>query len=187
MKITTHGLLSAAGLRVYGTLACLVALSAPLAMAELRLGESPSVITLTDKEGGRVDGKPWSSTELQGKIHLLFYVDPDHKGDNEALETALNNEKFPEESFQSTAVINMDATWLPNAAIASSLKKKQEQYPRTVYVKDLKKKLVREWKIADNAYVVLMFDKAGKPLFQKAGTLSDADIKQLIGLIKSNL
>ena len=37
------------------------------------------MVELREKLGGRLDGKPWSSEELQGKVHVLFYVDPDER------------------------------------------------------------------------------------------------------------
>ncbi len=43
----------------------------------VELGEIPPKVELKDKLGGRLDGTPWSSEELRGKVHVLFYVDPD--------------------------------------------------------------------------------------------------------------
>jgi YtfJ family uncharacterized protein len=168
-------------------IACLFVFFAQSALSQVKLGQPLPEMSLSGDSGGRVNGQPWTSSELKGKVNLLFYVDPDHKGDNPALEKALEAEKFPEDRFQSTAVINMAATWLPNAAIASSLKSKQKDYPRTVYVKDLQKSLVKNWGLDDNSYVVLMLDKSGMPAFYKAGPLSQSDIDQLITLIKQNL
>ena len=152
-----------------------------------KTGEKPEVVGLEKEEGGRVDGSSWSSSELTGKIHLMFYVDPDEKKKNEALEAALKKEEFSADKFQSTAVINMAATWLPNVAIASSLSAKQKEYPRTVYVKDLKKKLVAAWGLADDAYNVLLFNQQGQLLFSKSSSLTEEEIKSLIAMIKANL
>ena len=38
----------------------------------IEIGEIPPKIELREKLGGRLDGKPWSSEELQGKVHVLF-------------------------------------------------------------------------------------------------------------------
>jgi len=48
----------------------------------IEIGEVPPKVELKEKLGGRLDGKPWSSEELQGKVHVLFYVDPDEKDTN---------------------------------------------------------------------------------------------------------
>ena len=81
----------------------------------------------------------------------------------------------------------MAATFMPNFLISSSLKEKQEKYPRTLYVRDYKKALVNEWKLADDSSNVLAFDKQGKMIFRKDGKLNQEEIERLIKVIKENL
>ncbi len=158
----------------------------PVAQA-IEIGEIPPKVELKEKLGGRLDEKPWSSEELKGKIHVLFYVDPDEKDTNNEASEALHKENFPGDQFQSVAVINMAASWLPNFAIASSLKEKQKRYPRTLYVRDNKKVLVTAWKIADDSSNVYAFDKQGKLIFKKEGKLTAEEIQTLIKAIRDHL
>jgi len=151
------------------------------------IGEIPPRIELKEKLGGRLDGTPWSSDELQGKVHVLFYVDPDEKDTNNDASEALDKEKFPTDKFQSVGIINMAATWLPNFAISSALKDKQKRYPRTIYVRDYKKVLVNLWKIADDSSDVLAFDKKGRLIFRKDGKLTAEEIQSLIKVIRDHL
>ena len=153
----------------------------------IEFGEIPPKVELKEKLGGRLDGKPWSSEELQGKVHVLFYVDPDEKDTNNDASEALDREKFSSDKFQSVGIINMAATWLPNFAISSSLKDKQNRYPRTLYVRDYKKALVNAWKIADDSSNVLAFDKKGKLIFRKDGKLTAEEIQMLIKVIRDHL
>jgi YtfJ family uncharacterized protein len=153
----------------------------------VELGEIPPRVELKEKLGGRLDGKPWSSEELQGKVHVLFYVDPDEKDTNNDASEALDKEKFSSEKFQSFGIINMAATWLPNFAISSALKDKQKRYPKTIYVRDYKKVLVSAWKIADDSSNVLAFDKRGKLIFRKDGKLTAEEIQTLIKIIRDHL
>jgi len=157
------------------------------AHAEVKLGQVPPVIELKDELGGRIDGSPWSSSEMKGKVFVLFYVDPDVKDLNNEASEALAKEEFPRERFQSFAVINMGATWLPNFMISSSLKDKQKQYPKTIYVRDYKKVMVKKWNISDDNSDVLVFDKEGRLIFKKDGKLGADDIKKMLQLIKENL
>jgi len=157
------------------------------AWAGAEVGRVPPNLELKDKLGGRLDGAPWSSEELKGKVHVLFYVDPDEKDTNNETSEALDREKFPSENFQSVAVINMAATFMPNFLISSSLKEKQEKYPRTLYVRDYKKALVHEWKLADDSSDVLAFDKDGKVIFRKDGKLTQEEIQELLKVVKENL
>jgi len=150
-------------------------------------GQIPQPVELKEKAGGRLDGTPWSSEELKGRVHVLFYVDPDEKDTNNEASDALDREKFSSEKFQSVAIINMAATWLPNFAISSSLEEKQKRYPRTIYVRDYKRVLVDAWKIADDSSNVLAFDKSGRLIFRKDGQLTPEDIQKLIKAIRDNL
>ena len=164
-----------------------LSLAAVVAWAGAELGQVPPKVELKDKLGGRLDGTPWSSEELKGKVHVLFYVDPDEKDTNNDTSEALDKEKFPKEKFQSVAVINMAATFMPNFLISSSLKEKQEKYPRTIYVRDYKKALVKEWGLSDDSSDILAFDKQGKVIFRKDGKLTPEEIQKLLKVIKENL
>jgi len=159
----------------------------PHAAQAIEMGEIPPKVELKEKLGGRLDGKPWSSEELRGKVHVLFYVDPDEKDTNNDASEALDKEKLPGDKFQSVGIINMSASWLPNFAISSSLKDKQKRYPRTIYVRDYKKTLVNDWKIADDSSNVLAFDRQGKLMFRKDGKLTTEEIQTLIKVIRDHL
>jgi len=164
-----------------------VGVMASSAWAGLEMGQIPKEVELKGDLGGRLDGSPWSSKELAGKVHVVFYVDPDEKDLNNDTSEALRLENFPRDQYQSYAIINMDATWLPNFAISSALEEKQKKYPTAIYVKDYDKVLVKEWNLADDNSDVLAFDKSGKLIFMKAGKLTPEDIQKLIALIHENM
>jgi hypothetical protein len=174
-------------LRVVLAVVFVLSLFPAVAGAGAEVGQVPSKVELKDNLGGRLDGKPWSSDELKGKVHVLFYVDPDEKDTNNDASEAIDKEKFPAEKFQSVAIINMAATFMPNFLISSSVKEKQEKYPRTLYLRDYKKVLVQEWKLADDSSDIVAFDKSGKVIFRKDGKLSPEEIQKLIKAIKDNL
>ncbi|MCJ7663759.1 MAG: YtfJ family protein [Desulfobacterales bacterium] len=153
----------------------------------VEMGAIPPKAELKEKMGCRLDGTPWSSAELQGKVSVLFYVDPDEKDTNNEASEALNKEKFADDKYQSFGIINMAATWLPNFAISSALKDKQKRYPKTIYVRDYKRVLVHAWQIADDSSDVLAFDKKGELIFRKDGKLTAAEIQTLIKVIRDHL
>ena len=165
----------------------LVCLLSQNAWAGLEIGQVPKTVELKDEFGGHLDGTPWSSNELKGKVHVLFYVDPDEKNLNNEASEALKKEKFPRENYQSYAIINMAATWLPNFAISSSLEEKQKLYPDTIYLRDYKKVIVKEWEVSDNNSNVIAFDKQGKLIFRKDGKLDSESIIKLITAIQNCL
>jgi predicted transcriptional regulator len=160
-------------------------LAAALSAAALLPGQKPKTVVLKGEDGGLVDGTPWTSDLIKDKVWAVFYVDPDEKDANEALEAALKAENFPKDKYASMAIINMEATWLPNAAIASSLKSKQADFPDTMYVKDMKKALVHAWGLKDDAYDALVFDRTGRLVFAKDGAFTKPDTAAMIAAIRA--
>lgn len=153
----------------------------------LNLGEIPKEVTLSGEDGGRVDGTAWHSKMLKDKVYVLFYVDPDKKGDNEAFIDALHKKNYDKEKYGSVAIINLKATWLPNFAIEKKLKAKQKEFPNTIYAKDKTKYLVKEWNLADDASNILIFDKEGKLIYQHEGVVTDKEMQKAFMLIEENL
>ena len=153
----------------------------------VELGKTPSSIVLDGDNGGKTDGSAWNSNMLKGKVHILFYVDPDERKLNEPLIQALKKRHFDRKKYASVAMINLAATWLPNAVLESKLEAKQKELPDTIYVKDKKKVLVNKWNLADDNSDILVFDKRGKLIYKKFGKLSTKEITDVIKLIEKNL
>jgi len=145
------------------------------------------LVTLEGQTGGRLDGTSWNSNEIKDKITVLFYVDPDEKDLNEPTAELLKIEKFPLEKYASIGVINMAATWLPNFAIENSLKQKLKKFSDTLYLRDLKKVLVKEWGLKDDSSNILLFDKSGKLVYKIMGKAKPEESQKLITLIKDML
>ena len=147
-------------------------------LSGVELGKSPKVVEL----------QKWSSNSLDdGKIDVVFYVDPDEKGMNEAFSTKLEEENFSNDDVQRIAIINLASTWKPDFIIESFLSVKQEKFPQNIYLKDKNSLLVKKWKIADNSSDILIFSKRGKLLFYKAGKLSTKEIEQIVQMIKEKV
>lgn len=161
-----------------------LALACPsLAYAALPVGKSPSKVVLKGDLGGKVSGGSWSSSEIAGKPTLIFYVDPDESELNDHVSDALKKAGFNESLFHSVAIINMDATWLPNGIIQGKLEDKQKEFPRTIYVRDNEKVLVKRWGLGDDTYSISLLDASGKVLFSKDGKLSGGETKKLVNLL----
>jgi predicted transcriptional regulator len=154
------------------------------AVAAPRVGGVLPPVRLSGKNGGLVSGKAWESTSMKGLPRAVFYVDPDEKDLNEHVGEAIQKAKFDKKSYGSVAIINMAATWLPNFAVARSLKAKQKKYPRTVYVKDLNKTMVQRWGLADNGYDVIVLDAHGTIRFYGRGKLSAANTKRVVETLR---
>lgn len=157
------------------------------AQAQVAIGTTPSPVRIAGEQGGRVAGGEWSSTEIKGKVYTVMYVDPDEKDVNEHVERSLKAENFPRDRYGSIAIVNTAATWKPDAVIRMILKGKQKDYPDSIYVMDQDKVLVKKWGLKDDSYHVLTFDKDGRVLYSKAGTLNERDIQELKKIIRTHL
>lgn len=154
----------------------------------VNVGEVPKELTLSGENGGLAhDGSAWSSSSIKDKVHLLFYVDPDEKDVNDEFFKTLDVKGFNSTVVGRVAIVNLAATWKPNYIIESLLSAKQNVLPDTIFLKDKKSILVKEWGLADDASDVLIFSKKGEVLFYKAGELSADEIKEAIELIETNL
>ena len=153
----------------------------------VELGKVPSSVILDGDNGGKTDGSSWNSKMLKGKVHIFFYVDPDERDLNEPLSQALKKRHFDRKKYASVAMINLAATWLPNAILESKLKAKQKEFPDTIYVKDKKKILVDKWGLADDNSDILIFDKKGKLIYKKFGKLLAKEVTSVLTLIEKNL
>ncbi len=167
----------------------LVALLATINLYAVTINEKPKEVVISGKNGGLVkDGKAWNSNMLKDKVYVMFYVDPDKKDDNEEFSQALKAKEYRKKgAFGSIAIINMAATWKPNFAINVILKGKQKEFPKTIYVKDYDKVLVKEWGLDDDASNILIFSKDGTLLFYKSGKMSTSDTQKAFDIIEANL
>ena len=88
--ITVHLLIRKEVTMRFILITAMMALVSANAMATVKVGGILPKVTISGDEGGRVDGKSWSSEMIKGKVHVLHYVDPDFRNDNENLKDALS-------------------------------------------------------------------------------------------------
>jgi YtfJ family uncharacterized protein len=144
-------------------------------------------ITLEKANGGTSDGKAWHSASLKGKVHLILYMDPDERKETQPLLDALNALDADSGDYSTVAIVNLAATWMPDTLLETMLSKKQKALKNTSFVFDKRKYLVKKWQMKDDASNVLIVDKDGKVLYQKAGKLSTSEIKKIIDIIRQNI
>ena len=166
----------------------LVALLATLNLWAVTVGEKPKEVVISGENGGMAkDGAAWDSSSIKDKVYVMFYVDPDEKDLNSAFSDALKAKKYDRKNYASIAVVNLAATWKPNVIIESILKSKQKEFPETIYVKDKKSVLVKEWDLADDNNDIVIFDKDGSVLFYKAGKMSKDDMQKAFKIIEAHI
>jgi uncharacterized protein len=176
-------------MRFTSLLAGICLISASLAQASLPIGQVPPEIELSGSNGGTISGEAWSSKSLAtaGKVHMVVYSTASEKDANNDAAEAVKKEDFPTDKFASIAVVNMKSSWQPNYFIDKAIKSKQEQFPKTLYVRDLNRVLVDKWKLADKSNDIVVFDKTGKVVFSVDGALSAKQKDELLAVIKEHI
>jgi len=142
-------------------------------------------IVLEGEQGGLVQGNSrWSSRSMDGQLQFVIYVDPDDHTLNDELIDQLRAQKYSKEQLASTAIINLAASWKPNAIILSILRGKQNEFPNTTYVFDRHQAVAKAWELPKEGYQVMLLDRDGTVLFEKAGKLQKKEIESFLDLVR---
>ncbi len=158
-------------------------------MAEVSMSKPLSEISIEGNSGGYVEGGGWNSSMLEGKITMLMYVDPDEKSKGEEFKSTIEalEKDLDFSKFQILVILNLKATWKPNALIEKLLEDKSKKYPKRIYVLDKDSVLVKEWKLRDNEYNTLVIDKSSKVLYSHSGKWKKGEISQIKSLIRAQV
>ncbi len=154
--------------------------------AEVDTTKPLPTLVLEGDNGGYYDGSSWSSDMLKGKTTMLMYVDPDEKSKGELFKPTI--EGFEKEldfsKFQVLVIINLNATWKPDAIIKKMMKSKVDSYPKRTYILDAQSVLVKGWGLPDDEYNTLIIDQEGKVIYQHAGDWDDKQMKEVDTLVR---
>jgi len=120
---------------------------------------------------------------------MLMYVDPDEKSKGEIFKHTIEGfEKDLDFSkFQILVILNLNATWKPNAIIESLLKDKVKDYPKRVFITDKESVLVKKWGLKDDEYNMLVISKDSKLLHLHSGKWTQPEIQKVNKLIRNNV
>lgn len=165
----------------------LLSLSFTALLAAVDTNKALPTIVLEGDNGGYYSGEAWNSEMFKGKTTLLMYVDPDEKSKGELFKPTI--EAFEKEldfdTFQIVVIINLNATWKPDALIKTMMKSKITDYPKRTYILDTQATLVNGWDLPDDEYNTLLINKAGKVVYQHAGLWKKDEMKKVDALVRT--
>ena len=165
----------------------LIFLITVLQLFALETGEKIPYVELVGDNGGYLDASKWKSTDMDAKVNIIFYVDPDLKDLNDDFAKSLQKLHLSSQELKVFVIVNMQASWIPNVLIDSVLASKQKEFPEAHYVKDNNRVLVNNWGLKDNNYDLLMVDKQRNILFSYTGKVIPSLSKELIGKLNDEL
>ena len=144
-------------------------------------------IILSGDDGGYAKGSMWKSSYLLGKTNVLIYADPDKFSDIKQFVTDLEKEKFKNNNFGLTFIVNTEATMIPTFAIRSKIKKKAKESKTISYVLDNDKVLVKKWKLKDNNTNVLVLDSLNNVCYTHTGVVKPNNFKKIMEIINKEV
>lgn len=146
------------------------------------------------KEGGSIDYRSWSSSELTGKIRTVYHLAARIGMDDvnahyiDAIIAAELAEHGPDAKYQTVTVLNTDdALWGTTGLAHSRMEDSQKEFPYAGYVIDAEGKALAAWGLEPKNSAVIVVDEEGKVLFYKEGKLTDAEVQETVGMIEKRV
>ncbi|MGR5068003.1 MULTISPECIES: YtfJ family protein [Vibrio] len=177
-------------------LSVFIALTPSLALAtNLKLGETVPAAKVNAYgeivlQGEGVAYQPWATQHMLGKVRVIQAIAgrTSAKEMNAPLMTALIEAKLPQDSYQTTTIINQDdSIWGTGSFVKSSAQDSKKEFPWSSMVLDESGVIASSWALKEESSAIIVQDKQGKILFIKEGALSPNEINQVLGLIKQNI
>jgi len=158
---------------------CIVAM-----IQAVNVGDKLPQITLEKENGATSSGQPWHSKGLEGKVHVLLYMDPDERKEVMSFLDTLNSKSYDKKHYSTIAIVNLAATWMPNVVLETMLSKKQKELHNTEFIFDKTKFLVNKWHLEDDASNVLVLDKESRVIYAHSGMLMPNDVIEILNKIE---
>lgn len=158
-------------------------------------GQRVAPVGVTDKgelilQQGEPGYRSWNSARLDGKTGVVLHMAGrlSAKALNESLIQAIADARFPAQTFQITTIVNTDDA-IPGSAIfvRRSLESSKQQTPAALFVVDEQGAVRRAWQLEAGGSAVVVLDKQGRVRFAKDGALTQAEVQQVITLIRQLL
>ena len=177
-------------------LAVMLSCTPVIALAHnLKLGESVPNVEVASYGEVILEGKEtkftkWSTQNMLGKVRVIQAIAgrSSAKELNAPMMTAITAAKFPDESYQTTSIINQDdSIWGTGSFVKSSIQDSKKEFPWSSMVLDESGTVASSWALKEESSAIIVQDKQGKILFVKEGALNESEVTQVIELIKASL
>ncbi|MEQ4924078.1 YtfJ family protein [Proteus hauseri] len=141
---------------------------------------------LYDSATNKFSYQNWNSGLFSGKVRTVQHIAGRSKAKemNAPLIEAIKQAKFPQESYQTTTIINTDdATFGTGPFVRGSVEDSKKEFPWSQFIVDADGLVLKGWGLEKENSAIIVLDKQGKVRFVKEGVLSGAEITTAINLI----
>lgn len=134
--------------------------------------------------------KGWNSAQLAGKVRVIQHIAgrSSAKEKNAAVIEAIKAARLPHDRYQTTTIVNTDDA-IPGTGmfVRSSIESNKKQYPWSQFIVDSKGNVKHAWQLDGAGSAIVVLDKNGRVRFVKDGALTQDEVTQVIGLIRTLL
>lgn len=161
----------------------------------LTVGERVAPVGVADRgelilQQNKADYKNWNSAQLNGKTRVVLHMAGrlSARDSNAAVIRAIENARFPAQTFQVTTIVNTDDA-IPGSAIfvRRSLESSKQQTPAAQFIVDEQGAVRRAWQLAPGGSAVVVLDKGGNVRFARDGALTASEVQQVMALLRALL
>lgn len=134
--------------------------------------------------------KSWNSAQLAGKVRVLQHIAgrSSAKEKNAGLIEAIKAAKFPHDLYQTTTIVNTDDAIVGTGMfVRSSIESNKKQYPWSQFIVDSNGVAKKAWQLEDAGSAVVVLDKNGRIQYAKDGSLTQAEVQQVMNLLQELL
>ena len=162
----------------------IVLLSIIKTQAQVMINKSIPAVILKDDLGSCINGEPWKSSELKKRNNLILYVAPNQQSDIEPLLLKVDEQKYSENLFTTTLILNTKATWIPNSIIETKVKNKAKDDSLKIYVLDKDEVVLSNWELSKDKPNIILVDERGEVTYLYKDELTEKVINELLSQIE---
>jgi len=171
-----------------------------LSLSPLALGAAPELqrslppVEIIDRgevhlEDDEIVYRPWSTDANPGKVHVVQYLAG-------TLSASKRYRPFTDQlqarhelsEFHVTTIINLDdAMWGTTGFVVSQIESNKRKYPHSTLVLDQDGIGLETWELEHKSGALALLDKNGKILYFTLQPMSEADIKEMLELVKQQI
>ena len=122
------------------------------------------------------------------KVLFVIYADTQTADDNDPVANAIRAENFDPEKYLGVGVANMKDSWVPDFIIRRVIRKKAEQFNKTILA-DEDNILAKEWNLGDcnDLSVAMLVGKDKKLKYIKKGKVQGDEIQKVVDMVAAEV
>jgi len=163
--------------------ACTAAVVAAGGLGAAKVGQLLTNVTIKDAED-----RTTKIPDFGQKVLFIIYADTQAADDNDPVAEAVREEKLDPSRYTGLGIANMKDSWVPDGIIRMVIRKKIEQFKRTILADD-DHVVARAWGLGDcdDKSVVLVIGKDKRLKYVKKGKVRGDEIQKVVDLVAAEV